>query len=92
MSVGHVARAVEKSGIPTVGVFVAAFRHVPEQMTLPRTVITKHPMGRPLGAPGDHERHREVVRAALGLLETASATGTVIELDAPFRAGTGDLK
>jgi hypothetical protein len=88
VSVGHVARAVEESGIPTVGVYVRSFRHVAEQMTLPRTVVTRHPMGRPVGAPFDHVRHREVVHAALDLLETASAAGTIVEMELPFRPGT----
>ncbi len=68
MSVGHVQRAIEASGIPTVSVYVASFGHIPELMSLPRSVITPHPMGRPLGAPGDGERQLEVVRAAVELL------------------------
>jgi hypothetical protein len=88
VSVGHVARAVEASGIPTVSVFVRAFRHVAEQMRLARTIVTRHPMGRPLGAPLDHERHREVTFAALDLLERAEEPEAVVELEAPFRPGT----
>ena len=87
VSVGHIARAVEESGIPTVGIYVRSFRHVAEQMTLPRTVVTRHPMGRPLGAPGDRQRHRSVVDAALELLDTAQAPGTILELERPFRLG-----
>ncbi len=87
MSVGHVARAVETAGIPTVVVFVRAFRQVAERMGLPRTIVTRHPMGRPLGAAGDVERQREVVAAALELLATASAGGALVELEAPFRPG-----
>ena len=85
VSVGHVARAAEESGIPTVGVYVRSFRHVAEQMMLPRTVVTRHPMGRPLGAPGDHERHRLVVGTALRLLEEADSPGTILEIDEPYR-------
>ena len=88
VSVGHVARAVEDSGISTVGIFVRSFSHVASQMSLPRTVVTRHPMGRPLGAPFDHIRHREVVGAALDLLESATGVGSVVELDAPFRHGS----
>jgi hypothetical protein len=44
-------------------------------------------MGRPLGAPGDVQRQREVIEDALSLLETATAGGTVVERDAPYRAG-----
>ena len=69
MSVGHVQRAIESAGIPTVGVYVRSFAHVPELMGVARALVTRHPMGRPLGAPGDAERQRSVVRAALALLE-----------------------
>lgn len=85
MSVGHVARAFEAAGLPTVVVQVRAFRHVAEEMKLPRTIITRHPMGRPLGAPGDRRRQRQVVRAALSLLETATKAPVLIELTAPYR-------
>ena len=89
MSVGHVALAAERAGIPTVTVMVRAFRHVAEQMGLPRTVVTRNPMGRPLGPAGDREAQRSVIAAALDVLETATEGGTVIELDAPFRPGRG---
>lgn len=73
MSVGHVQRAIESIGIPTVGVYVSAFGHVPAQMGVARALITPNPMGRPMGAPGDAERHLAVVRHALALLETPDA-------------------
>lgn len=81
MSVGHVARAIEAAGIPTVAVFIRAFRHVAEAMMLPRVVITSHLMGRTVGPPGAWDRQREVVGAALALLVSASAGGTFAELD-----------
>ena len=87
VSVGHVAREIEKSGIPTVAIHVRAFRHVAEQMGLPRTIVTRHPMGRPLGAPGDEKRQMAVVDAAFDLLETAPARGAVRELKSPYRPG-----
>ena len=85
VSVGHVARAAESAGIPTTTVFVKSFAHVAAEMGLARTVITRHPMGRPLGPARDGETQRIVVRAALGLLESANSSGTTIELDGPFR-------
>lgn len=85
MSVGHVARAVEEAGIPTVVVMVRAFAHVVERMKLPRTVLTRHPMGRPMGAVGDAGRQRFVLDAALELAGSATAGGTVIDLPQPFR-------
>lgn len=83
---GHLARLIEAAGIPTVAIYVEAFRNVAEAMRLPRVVVTRHPMGRPLGAPGDVERQREVILRALDLLETATAGPALVDLEAPYRA------
>ena len=88
MSVGHVARALEDAGTPTVVVMVRAFLHVAERMTLPRTLITRNPMGRPFGAPGDAERQRMVLDAAFDVLDRADQPGTIVELETPYRPGT----
>ena len=85
MSVGHVARAAEEAGIPTVTVLVRSFRHVAEQMGLPRSVITRHPMGRPLGPVGDTATQQRVIAACLDLLEQSTSGGTIVELEEPFR-------
>ncbi len=85
MSVGHVARTFEEAGIPTVSVYVRAFRHVVGDMRLSRAVVTRHPMGRPFGAPFDAARHRQVLSTALELLETAVSGGAVVELEEPYR-------
>jgi len=71
VSVGHVARVFEGAGLVTSAIYVEAFAHYAREMRLPRVTITPHPMGRPLGPPGDGERHREVVHSALGLVDTA---------------------
>ena len=68
-----------------VSIFVESFRHVAEEMGLPRVIVTRHPMGRPLGPPGDRDRHAAVVEAALSVLETAGAGGTLIDLPEPYR-------
>jgi len=84
VSVGHVQRVLEASGIPTVGIYIRAFEHVPRQMGVSRALITDHPMGRPLGAPRDHQRHQAVVRAALELL--AMPTGPqIVNFPEPYR-------
>ena len=88
VSVGHVARGFEEAGIPTVAVFVRAFKHVAEVMKVPRVVITHHPMGRPLGAPGDHARQRLVVETALDLVDTAADGGTIVEIGEEWRPGS----
>lgn len=78
---------IEAAGIPTVCVFVRAFRHVAEEMGLARVVVTNHPMGRPFGAPGDAERQREVLDAAFELLENATEGGSFADLGARYRPG-----
>lgn len=83
MSVGHVQRAIEEAGIPTVSVYIRSFGHIPELMGLSRSLITRHPLGRPLGAPGDGKQQRSVVEAALALLE--SPNQTIVEFDEPYR-------
>ena len=87
MSVGHVQRAIESIGIPTVGVYVSAFGHVPAQMGVARALITPNPMGRPMGAPGDAERHLAVVRHALSLLATPDAQ-RIEHFPDPYRTAT----
>lgn len=64
---------------------VQAFRHRAEQMMLPRTLLTRFPMGRPLGAAGDRERQTDVVMTALRMLETAETPGTIQEYPGMFR-------
>jgi len=79
VSVGHLARLLEAGGISTVVIGVAAFRPRMMAMSLPRLVATPHLMGRPIGAPGDRAGQREVLRAALALLEGATVGGTVVD-------------
>lgn len=85
VSVGHVARVLEANGIPTVMVAVKTFRPRLEPMKVPRLLLTPHPMGRTLGAPGNRERQRATILAALRLLETATLGGTIVELTEPYR-------
>jgi hypothetical protein len=89
VSVGHIARRAELEGIPTVTVLVRSFRHVAQEMGYPRAVVTRHPMGRPLGPPGDTTTHRRVVGAALDLLSAASEGGALIEMADPYRPISG---
>ena len=74
----------EAVGIPTVGIYIAAFAHVPARMGVSRALITDHPMGRPLGAPGDEVRQRDVVGAAVELL-TSRAGQTIVSFPHPYR-------
>ncbi len=54
--------------------YIGAFAHVPRQMSVARALITPHPLGRPLGAPGDGERQLAVVESAIELFEETQAT------------------
>ena len=70
---------LEAAGIPTVVVAVKSFQKRMEMMCVPRALLTPHLMGRPVGRPGDVERQREVVQAALQLLGSAEKGGTIVD-------------
>ena len=67
-SVGLIAGAIEKAGIPTVSLSVV--RKVTERVRPPRSLIVPFPFGYPLGKPGDAQLQHQIVRAALRLLES----------------------
>ena len=85
MSVGHVARLMEDAGIATVVIAADAFRPRLEAMSLPRLLLTPHPMGRVLGAPGDVERQTEVLEAALRFLDEAEEGQMVMNMPGHYR-------
>lgn len=66
-------------------VMVGAFVHRARELKIPRTLTVRHPMGRPLGAAGDEERHLEVLDAAFDLLESATTGGTIAEFPKDYR-------
>ena len=84
MSVGHTARVLEEAGISTVCVFIRAFRHHAENLKPARTLITPHLLGRTIGPPGDACRQREVVKAALGLLEKSGEGPAIVEFSETY--------
>jgi hypothetical protein len=90
VSGGHVARLLEANDIPTVMIAIKAFLPRLEPMKIPRLVITPHPMGRTLGAPGDRQRQRHTLVVALKLLETATQGGSMVELTEPYRAAPNE--
>jgi hypothetical protein len=77
---------MEEVGISTVCVFIRAFRHQAELLKPPRTLVTRHILGRTVGAPGDSARQRLVVEKSLGLLETATSPGTIVDMSEPYRS------
>jgi hypothetical protein len=71
--------------MPTVTVMVEAFAHRAREAMLPRTLTTRFPMGRPLGAVHDRQRQRAVVERAFGMLESADVPGTIERFPDPWR-------
>lgn len=45
----------------------------------PRVLFTPHERGRNLGTPGAADLQREILRAALGMLETATEPFTTVD-------------
>jgi hypothetical protein len=85
VSGGHVARAFEEAGIPTVVIMTSMFKDRVAAMNPARMLLTPHPFGRPLSAPFDVEKQRAVLEAGLKLLDTATAGGTLVEYPEPYR-------
>lgn len=90
VSVGHVAAAIEDSGVPTVTIMVRAFEHRAYQLSMPRALIVDNPMGRPLGAAHDVDRQHEVLAAAFDLLESGAESATVVEFPKKYRPAPHD--
>jgi hypothetical protein len=80
-SVGLVARALEQQGIPTVSVFIRAFRHKAVELRVPRVLVTPHLMGRTIGPVGDERRQRSVVGAALALFVDADGPEAIVDYE-----------
>ena len=79
------SRLIEAAGIPTVIVAIQAFEPRLAPMKVPRLLLTRFLMGRPLGAPNDAQRHQEVLQTALALLETAVTPGAIHYFPHPYR-------
>jgi hypothetical protein len=82
VSVGHLGRLIEEAGIPSVIIAVSAFRQRFQELRVARALITPYIMGRPLGSPGDNEEQRNILLAALDLLENAKAGGSILNYTA----------
>jgi len=78
--VGLVQRVLEAQGIATVSLsMIPAFTRA---AGVPRLGGIPYPMSRPMGQPGDAPGQRAVLRALLGVLDSARAPDTYVEL--PF--------
>ena len=70
-SVGLIASVIEKSGIPTVA--LSLLREVTERVRPPRSLYVPFPLGYPLGRPREPLLQRQILRAALHLLERSDS-------------------
>ena len=72
-----VARHLEANGMPTV--VIGSARDIVEHCAVPRFLFVDFPLGNPCGRPWDAAMQRRIVTQGLGLLETATASGTTVE-------------
>lgn len=77
---GLVQRALEAAGIPSVS--LSMIPELTRSVGVSRLAGIAYPMSRPMGRPGDAQGQRDVLRATLDLLSSASGPDTYVEL--PF--------
>ena len=76
-TISLVARHLETNGIPTV--IVGSALDIVEHCGVPRFYFTDFPLGNPCGHPWQPEMHREILRQALSLFETAKTPRTTVK-------------
>ena len=81
-----VANHLERRGIPTV--IIGSARDIVEECGAPRFVFPAHPLGNPLGLPGDAEGQRAVLGLALDLAASAIAPRTTVQAPSQWRDST----
>jgi D-proline reductase (dithiol) PrdB len=79
--VGLVQRAVEKIGIPAIGISIV--RGFTEKVKPSRTIFLRWPFGHPLGEPFNVAQHRTVLFEAFKALYTIQEPGEILDL--PFK-------
>lgn len=77
-TVGLVAAELERHGIVTVA--LQLLRNVAEKVRPPRALWVPFPHGYPLDTPGDAERQRAVLRAALGVAALPGPGPVLVDL------------
>lgn len=70
------ARTLETAGLATILVTMMPFWV--EKIGVPRTLAVEFPFGHTLGQPGEVEQQRRIILAALCVLETVEAPGTIV--------------
>lgn len=69
-AVGALAHYIERAGVATTS--ISLVREQSEQVAPPRALWVPFPLGRPLGVADDADFQLDVMRAAFGLLDTAT--------------------
>ncbi|MEM9036567.1 MAG: hypothetical protein AAGD18_18370 [Actinomycetota bacterium] len=67
---GALSHYIERAGVATAS--ISLVREQTERVRPPRALWVPFPLGRPLGVPGDADFQLDVMRAALGMLATAT--------------------
>ena len=83
-----VARHLERAGIPTV--ILGSALDIVEHCGAPRYAFTDFPLGNPCGKPYDADMQRDIVRAAVSLLEEAEGPRALIR--SPFVWGSDEWR
>jgi hypothetical protein len=78
-AVSLVAAEIEKSSIPTV--VLQLLCDVAEKMGPPRALCVPFRHGFPLGAAGDPEKQKDVLKSAIALLESAEVPRTIVHYE-----------
>ncbi len=88
---GLVCRTLEEQGIATV--YIATGRDLTALVKPPRALFVNHPMGNNFGRPGDIPMQLDILRTALGMLDSVTEGGTLIDYpttwDEPFEFAPG---
>ena len=80
-----IQRAIEKAGVPTVG--LSTFKDSVERINYPRAATVKFPRGSTLGRANDAAMQRQVLLDTFEVLRTAPGPSTWVELDHKWVGG-----
>ncbi len=83
-SVGLVQNVIEKAGIPTVS--ITLLPEVTRRVRPPRALAVDHPLGYPLGEPGNVPLQKRIILAALQLLAQPVREPLIVEFQGPSGA------
>ena len=82
------AAEIERRGIATTCVIL--LREIAEKVRPPRALAVPFPHGYALGAPHDGEQQRDVMRAALRLLEREGGGPVIEDYESPMLRSIAD--